>query len=343
MAMNKASASESFAQVPPAAIAPLEALSKAIQTVGRVVGESVVAVRIERPGPVASPAYRGESVVAGAGSGVVLGSDGLILTAAHVIALADRITVTTASGETHDAKVVGKDEPTDLALLKIAATGLRPIHTASPDSTAPGGVVIAVGRPPGFGIVLTAGVLSAPERTVRNSSGGLVENVLQACAPIGPGTSGGALADARGRLIGINTAAGESSSALSFAIPVETVEWVAEELARRGEVTRLNLGFTGETTRVSPEAAAVSNLASAYGVAVKSIGAESPAARAGLEVGDIVTRICDHPVSRLGELHRLLVKLAGEREIHVEAVRMGQPLEFMLMPQSEQDLSQRTA
>ncbi len=108
-------------------------------------------------------------------------------------------------------------------------------------------------------------------------------------------------------------------------------------------MTRLNLGFTGETARIPDHVAAQSGLASECGVAVKSTGAESVAARAGLEVGDIITRICGEPVTSLGVLHRLLCELASESEVHLQAIRAGQLLEFMLKVQDEQDLSRRTA
>lgn len=298
----------------------LDQLSNAIRTVGESVGQSTVAVRIQRPGPVASPAYRGDSVIASAGSGIVLSETGLVVTAAHVIALADRVTVTLADGRSTEAEVLGADEPTDLALLRLPLQGLSPIRLASEDDVSPGRIVLAVGRPPGFGIALTVGVISASERSIRNTVGGLLENVIQASVPIGPGTSGGPLADVHGQLVGINTAAAEMAWGLSFAIPAETVRWVSQALLDFGVVRRVTLGLTGETVRLSPELAARHGHATA--VAVKGLRSGMPAAQAGVCDGDVLLRIGGEPVPRLGVLHRLLGSVdEAQRSICLDVLR----------------------
>lgn len=322
----------------------LDAISDAVASVGGAVAPSVVGVRITRPGPVASPAFGSDTRVSGAGSGVVLTGDGVVLTAAHVVARADRVLVTVAGGDSIGAEVIGLDRATDLALLRIAGGGLAAIEFAQPNCINPGQVVIAIGRPPGFGIALTAGLVSALERSVRSASGEVVENVIQTSAAIGPGTSGGALVDSSGCLVGLITSAAEDSAgAISFAIPSETVGWVTEGLLARGRVARADLGFSGETTSL-PEALASSvEVDQSSGVAVRSQPSQSPSARSGIRPGDIIVRLGGEPVRRVGELQRVLSLAAGRGEIEVAAVRGGALLNFRVELAAEADLASRGA
>ncbi len=321
---------------------PLDAISEAVTRLGNSASPSVVAVRIQRPGPIASPAFGGETRVSSAGSGVVLSENGLIVTAAHVIERADEITVAVSDAAPVDAEVVGKDGATDLAVLRIDATDLSTIDFAGSKAAAPGQMVIAVGRPPGFGIALTTGLVSALERSVRSSSGDLVENVIQTSAAIGPGTSGGALIDSRGRLVGLLTSAAEvSSGAISFAIPAETVEWMTGQLVGHGRVARAELGFSGETVAIPGYRRSLLAIEQASGVAVRSQRPQSPSARAGMEMGDVIVGVSGESVSRLGELQRILCRAADEAELEVQVVREDALLDFRVRPASTTDSSRR--
>lgn len=217
----------------------LDAVSDAIEAVASTVARSIVAIRIERPGPLGAPGYPSHGRVGSVGSGVVISGDGLIVTAAHVVARAETITVTVYGPEPGDteqpAVVVGSSESDDLALLKIDVTGLTPIDLTPIDLTtaqiAPGRIVLAVGRPPKIGFVVTDGIVNVTGRTTRNFSGNLVDGLIQTTAAVEPGVSGGALVDSRGRLAGIVTSAPDSTRAISFAVPAERVRAMVAALA----------------------------------------------------------------------------------------------------------------
>ena len=204
----------------------LDTISDAVETVAQSVARSIVAIRIERLGPLGAPGYPSQSHVGSVGSGVVISRDGLIVTAAHVVSRAELIMITipvTGSGDVeYPAVVVGRNEADDLALLKIDAGDLSPIDLTDA-RVAPGRVVLAVGRPPKIGFVVSDGIVNVLGRTTRNFSGDLVDGLIQTTAAVEPGVSGGALVDGHGRLVGIVTSAPDSTRAISFAVPAEKV------------------------------------------------------------------------------------------------------------------------
>ena len=211
----------------------LDAISDAVETVAQSVARSIVAIRIERPGPLGAPGYPSQSRVGSVGSGVVISRDGLIVTAAHVVSRAELIAVAipvTGSGDVeYPAVVVGRNEAEDLALLKIDASDLMPIDLTDA-RVAPGRVVLAVGRPPKIGFVVSNGIVNVLGRTTRNFSGDLVGGLIQTTAAVEPGVSGGALVDGHGRLAGIVTSAPDSMRAISFAVPAEKVRAMVKVL-----------------------------------------------------------------------------------------------------------------
>jgi putative serine protease PepD len=238
----------------------------------------------------------------GSGSGVVLTADGYIATNNHVVTGADDVQVIFADGRIYDAEVLGADPTTDLAVVQIQATGLIPIEIGSADDLGIGDVAIAAGNPLGLqgGPSVTVGVISAFNREVQTGAGpnDQLYGMLQTDAPITRGSSGGALVDADGKLIGITTAVGVSDvgvEGIGFAIPVELVQRITGELIESGSVDHSFLGISGNTNFESqPDGSTASN-----GISVQTFESGSAAELAGLEEGDIITEINGVPVSTI--------------------------------------------
>lgn len=226
------------------------------------------------------------------GSGVIVRPDGYILTNHHVVEAADSIRVALSDGREADAKVVGADPETDLAVLKIALPKLQAIDFDDDEQLRVGDVVLAIGNPFGVGQTTTLGIVSA---LGRNRLGiNIYENFIQTDAAINPGNSGGALVDAQGRLVGINTAIYSEtggSLGIGFAIPAKTAETILDEIVRSGKVTR---GWVGiEPQDISPELMKAFGLKHQDGIIVAGILRGGPAHKAGLRVGDIVLALED--------------------------------------------------
>ncbi|MAL02600.1 MAG: 2-alkenal reductase [Alcaligenaceae bacterium] len=224
------------------------------------------------------------------GSGVIVSRDGYILTNYHVIESADAIEVALSDGRVSNARFVGADPETDLAVLKIEEEALPPIVWADTGEARVGDVVLAIGNPFGVGQTITIGIVSA---LGRNRLGiNMYENFIQTDAAINPGNSGGALIDTQGRLIGINTAIYSEtggSLGIGFAIPAGIVQKVFEDIVKQGFVTRGWIGV--EPQDITPDLAQAFSLAAQEGVIVARIVPQSPAAEAGLRVGDIIREI----------------------------------------------------
>ena len=225
------------------------------------------------------------------GSGVIISSDGYILTANHVVAGADEIKVALASGgEELTAKVIGTDPPTDVAILKIPGKDLPTITIADSDKLEVGDVVLAIGNPFGVGQTVTMGIVSALGRTSLGIN--KYEDFIQTDAAINPGNSGGALVDAGGRLVGINTAIFTESGGyqgVGFAVPVNLARSIMERLLKYGKVTR---GFLGVGIQsITPDLAQAFGLSDEKGALVTEVQPNTPAAKAGLQNGDIIRQL----------------------------------------------------
>ena len=296
----------------------LDAYSLAVMGAARAVSPAVVNIDVGRPG--------GNEEAAGSGSGFVFTSDGFIFTNSHVVQASRRLAVTVADGVRYDARLIGDDPETDLAVIKIDAPGLLPVAPLGDShSIHVGQLAIAIGNPFGFQCTVTAGVVSALGRALRAVSGRLIDNVIQTDAALNPGNSGGPLVDSRGQVIGVNTAAILPAQGLCFALPINTAKDVAHRLMRDGHILRPHLGIAGQTISLPVRLIRFYQLASDRGVRVAAVEASSAAAAAGVREGDIIVAYAGQPVGDVDQLHRLLAD-------H----RLGVPVDLAVIRHTEQ-------
>jgi len=267
----------------------------------------------------------------GLGSGVIVSPEGYVLTNNHVVAGATEIRVQLADGRDTPARLVGTDPETDLAVLRITLPPPLPvIHPGKAGDLQVGDVVLAIGNPFNVGQTVTSGIVSALGRTQLGLS--TFENFIQTDAAINPGNSGGALVDVQGRLVGINTAiysrTGGGSLGIGFAIPADSAYQVLEALVKDGKVSRGWLGvITGD---VNPEVVDTLKLAVDHGVLVKEVFKASPAAKAGLEAGDVVTEVAGQPVRSPRELVNVVAALKPESQTVIAVQRGKEALKLPL-------------
>ncbi|HSY44125.1 MAG TPA: Do family serine endopeptidase [Candidatus Acidoferrum sp.] len=264
------------------------------------------------------------------GSGVIISSDGYILTANHVVAGADEIQIAiTGNKNEYTAKVIGTDPYTDIAVLKIGESGLPAITLGDSDQLEVGDIVLAIGNPfdisgPGETPTVTMGIVSALGRSGLGFNG--YENFIQTDAAINPGNSGGALVDADGRLIGINTAiAGNSggNEGIGFAVPINLARHVVDRLIHGGKVTRGYMGVIPED--ISPGLAQNFNLTNENGALVGDVKPGSPADKAGLKSGDVITEFNGQTVNGRNDLLLAVSDCSPGQEVTVKFTRDGQP------------------
>lgn len=261
------------------------------------------------------------------GSGVIVHEEGFILTNYHVIEAADAIEVALADGRQARARLIGADPESDLAVLKIDLPGLTAIAAEDSSDLRVGDVVLAIGNPFGVGQTTTMGIVSG---LGRNRLGiNIYENFIQTDAAINPGNSGGALVNARGRLVGINTAIYSEtggSLGIGFAIPATTALAIMEEIIRNGVVTRGWLGL--EPQDITPDLAKVFHLDSDEGVIIASLQHQGPGAQAGMRVGDIVLRFNGQKVTDSIGLLNQIAPIKPGQEVALSLLREGRTLEL---------------
>ena len=267
---------------------------------------------------------RAERDTLAAGSGVIVDArQGLVVTNHHVVDRAKRIAVTLKDGRELEARLVGSDPATEIALLRVPADDLAELPYGDSAELQVGDIVLAIGNPFGLGQTVTSGIVSALGR------GGIAsdryEDFIQTDAPINPGNSGGALVDTKGELVGINTAIiapGGGNVGIGFAVPSNMVRAVVDQLLRHGEVRRGRIGVA--ISDVSPQAATAARLRDRQGAVITRVESGSTADRAGLRSGDIVVSVDGSPVRNSGELRNRVGLVEVDRTLELVYVRDGE-------------------
>ena len=263
------------------------------------------------------------------GSGVIVRADGHILTNHHVIDGAEDIKVDLNSRATYSATVVGSDAASDLAVLKINASGLPLLQLADSDKVRVGDVCLAVGNPLGVGESVTAGIISAKGRSTETVGGGSFQDFLQTDAPINQGNSGGALVNTRGELIGINSQILSSNGGnigIGFAIPSNMARNVMNQLIGKGKVRRGMLGIGIQ--QVTSDIAAGLGLKQVRGVLVNTVNAGGPADQAGVKTGDVIVQVNGKDVNDSNNLRNEIAGMQPGTVVTLSVVRDGKPLEL---------------
>ena len=293
-----------FISSPPGDISDDEALdaySLAVTTVAERLSPSVANLRVSRR-------VRGGRILDGGGSGVVITPDGFTLTSAHVVARTEgKGRASFVDGRELEFEVVGSDPLSDLAVLRVDARDLVPAVLGDAERLRVGQLVVAIGNPLGFGGTVTAGVVSALGRSMTTRDGKssrLVENVIQTDAALNPGNSGGALADSRGRVVGINTAV--AGIGLGLAVPIDaSTRAILGSLMHDGRVRRAYLGVVGGTRPLPPSVA--HDLGRGKALEVVQLLDGTPAAKAGVRPGDLIVAVDGRPIESVADLQRVLV------------------------------------
>jgi S1-C subfamily serine protease len=265
----------------------------------------------------------------GGGSGVVLTRDGFIVTSAHVVANTRRVTASFVDGSELRAEVVGADPLSDLAVLRAESDELHPAELGDATALRVGQLVVAIGNPHGFAGSVTAGVVSALGRSLPTGPGRIVDNVIQTDAALNPGNSGGALADGRARVVGINTAV--AGVGLGLAVPInDATRRIIGELMSEGRFRRAYLGIAGGTRPLPPRLAR--ELQRTAGVEVVEVVAGSPAALAGLRAEDLIVAVDGDAVETVDDVQKLMVGDRIGSTVRVAVLREGRRVELDLVP-----------
>ncbi|HXI04933.1 MAG: S1C family serine protease [Bradyrhizobium sp.] len=304
----------------------LDAYSNAVVDVTDRVGPAVV--RVETGPKVRTPQERG-----GLGSGIVISPDGLVLTNSHVVGTSKEIRLRDIEGVVTDARVLGVDPDTDLALLR--ADGARDLPYASLGDSKTlrrGQLVVAIGNPLGFESTVTAGVVSALGRSIRSVSGRTIEDVIQTDAALNPGNSGGPLVSTRGEVIGINTAVIAGAQGICFAVASNTAQFVLSEIIRHGYVRRAYIGVAGQTAPIPRRHAVLAGVDNAMGALLAQIEQAGPAAKAGLLSGDVVIKLDGVGIHGVDDLIRALDHTRIDRTVEMEVLRLGRLRSFDIHP-----------
>ena len=283
----------------------MDAYSRAVVSVAESLGPSVL--RITSVG--GAQGGRPEAPI-GSGSGFLFTSDGYVLTNSHVVHGAGRIEAAFPDGRRLEARLVGDDPATDLAVVQVHGPDLIAAPLGNSSTLRVGQLVVAIGNPYGFQCTVTTGVVSALGRSLRAMSGRLIDEVIQTDAALNPGSSGGPLVDSAGRVVGVNTAMIPAAQGICFAIGINTANLVVPALIREGKVRRSRIGVAGQNVPLHRRIARFHGLSGESAVMVAAVEEGSPAMEGGVRAGDRIVSFAGQPVEGIDDLARLLT---GER------------------------------
>ncbi len=305
----------------------LDAYSDAVTTAAEAVSPSVLKIDVRKNGG------RDGRDSGGSGSGFIITPDGFALTNSHVVHGADRIAVTLADGRRPEARVVGTDPETDLAVIRVYAPELKPVRLGDSNQVRVGQLAIAIGNPYGFQYTVTAGVVSALGRSFRAASGRLMDNIIQTDAALNPGNSGGPLVNSRGEVIGVNTAVILPAQGLCFAIGINTAKYIAAWLIKDGVIRRSYIGLGGQTAPIHRRVVRFYHLPNETGMLVIGVEPGSPASRAGLREGDIVVELNGQAITGIDDLQKQLTGAQVGVRLPLTVLRHTEQLHLEIVPE----------
>lgn len=311
----------------------LDAYSQAVISAAEKVSPSVVHVIVHQKIGRRGMSARSPREARGSGSGFIFTPDGFILTNSHVVHHATKIEVALEDGRRLEAEWVGDDPDTDLAVIRINAPNLVPAAMGDSETVRVGQLAIAIGNPYGFQYTVTAGVVSALGRSLRSSSGRLIDNIIQTDAALNPGNSGGPLVNSHGEVIGVNTAVILPAQGICFAIAVNTAKFVAGRLIKDGRIRRSYIGVAGQNVPLPRRLVRLHDLPVENGVLVFSVEANSPAQKAGLVDGDVIVGFAGQPVSGIDDLHRLLTEKEVGLKLPLSVLRRSERVNLEIVPE----------
>ncbi len=303
-----------------------DSYSKAVIRASSIVSPTVVNVNVSVKG------RNNKNVQSGSGSGFIFTPDGFILTNSHVVHGALKIEVILSDGRRFSADLMGDDPDTDLAVIRIDSPNINPAALGDSEKIRVGQLVIAIGNPYGFQTTVTAGVVSALGRSLRASSGRLIDNVIQTDAALNPGNSGGPLVNSKGEVIGVNTAAILPAQNICFATAINTAKFVAGKLIKDGKIKRSYIGIAGQNVPIHRRIVRFYNLTVERGILITMIEKNSPAQKAGLSEGDIIIGFDHQPVSGIDDLHKLLTDMQVGKESSIRILRRTEIIDLEMVP-----------
>jgi len=308
----------------------LDVYSKTITDVVSSVAEAVVHIQVQNE--TFDRRTNQKQLLPASGSGFIISSDGFVITNNHVIENSTEIKVALSDGRVVGAELKGADPSTDIAVLKIYETGLKPLTMADSDKLRPGQIAIAIGNPLGLQHTVTAGVVSALGRTLRANNGRMIDDIIQTDASLNPGNSGGPLVNSMGQVIGVNTATIASAQGLCFAVSSNLAAYVAGKLIMEGRVKRAYLGIAGQLVNLSERMIAANKLEKKTGVYVFEIVADQPVYNNEIRIGDIIVAFQQKPIGTVDDLHKVLDEKQIGREAVLSVLRNGRKTDIKVIP-----------